>query len=101
LVVSIGGNDALAEAKLLDAKVRSMTDALELMSKVRDKFRPAYARLLNQVLARQLPTAVCTIYEGAFQSLPSGDTLPRRSPRSTTSLHARLLPERLTALTCG
>ena len=66
LVVSIGGNDALAEAKLLDAKVRSMTDALELMSKVRDKFRPAYARLLNQVLARQLPTAVCTIYEARF-----------------------------------
>jgi hypothetical protein len=43
-----------------------MTDALELMSKVRDKFRPAYARMLGQVLARQLPTAVCTIYEARF-----------------------------------
>jgi hypothetical protein len=66
LAVSIGGNDALGEAKLLDAKVRSMSDALELMSKVRDRFRPAYARALDQVLARQLPMAVCTIYEARF-----------------------------------
>ena len=66
LAISIGGNDALAEAKLLDAKVRSMSDALEVMSKVRDRFRPAYAKALDQLVAHQLPAAVCTIYEPRF-----------------------------------
>ena len=66
LVVSVGGNDALGEAGLLDRKVSSMAEALELISGVRERFRSAYARMLDQVLQRRLPLAVCTIYEARF-----------------------------------
>ena len=66
MVVSIGGNDALGEAGLLDRKVASMAEALELISAVRERFRSAYARMLDQVLQRRLPLAVCTIYEARF-----------------------------------
>jgi lysophospholipase L1-like esterase len=66
LVVSVGGNDALGEAALLDRKVGSMAEALELITQVRERFRSAYARMLDQVLERRLPLAVCTIYEPRF-----------------------------------
>jgi hypothetical protein len=66
LVVSVGGNDALGDAGLLDRKVASMTEALELITGVRERFRSAYARMLDQVLQRRLPLAVCTIYEARF-----------------------------------
>ena len=42
LVVSIGGNDALGESGLLDRKVSSMAEALELISAVRERFRSSY-----------------------------------------------------------
>jgi len=66
LVVSVGGNDALSQANLLDRNVRSMAEALELITGVRERFRLAYARMLDQVLERQLPLAACTIYEPRF-----------------------------------
>jgi hypothetical protein len=66
LVVSVGGNDALGEASLLDQKVGSIGEALELITQVRHRFRSGYARMLDQVLNRQLPFAVCTIYEPRF-----------------------------------
>jgi len=66
LVISIGGNDALGEAGLLERKVISMAEALELITQVRERFRSAYARMLDQVLQRKLPLAVCTIYEARF-----------------------------------
>jgi hypothetical protein len=66
LVVSIGGNDALGEAGLLDREVRSMAEALELITQVRERFRSAYAGMLDEVRRRTLPVAVCTIYEPRF-----------------------------------
>jgi hypothetical protein len=33
---------------------------------VRERFRSAYARALDQVLQRRLPVAACTIYEARF-----------------------------------
>ena len=66
LVVSVGGNDALDDAGLLERKVSSMAEALDLISGVRERFRSAYARMLDQVLQRRLPVAVCTIYEARF-----------------------------------
>jgi hypothetical protein len=38
LVLSIGGNDALGDAGLLDQKVGSMAEALELIANVRERF---------------------------------------------------------------
>jgi hypothetical protein len=69
LVLSVGGNDALGEAALLEAKVGSMAEALELITRVRERFRSAYASLLDAILERPLPLAVCTIYEPRFPEL--------------------------------
>jgi lysophospholipase L1-like esterase len=66
LVVSVGGNDALGEAGLLDRRVSSMAEALDLLTQVRERFRSAYARMLDEVLQHRLPLAVCTIYEARF-----------------------------------
>jgi lysophospholipase L1-like esterase len=66
LVVSVGGNDALGESGLLERKVASMAEALELITAVRERFRSAYARMLDQILQRRLPLAVCTIYAARF-----------------------------------
>src|SRR4249919_1145484 len=48
------------------APVTSVAEALELITAVRTRFRTAYARMLDQVLQRRLPLAVCTIYEARF-----------------------------------
>ena len=66
LVVSIGGNNALGEAALLDAGVASMAEALELMTRVRERFQSAYIRMLDQLLEKHLSIAVATIYEPRF-----------------------------------
>ena len=66
LVVSVGGNDALGEAALLDQKVGSVAEALELITQVRERFCSGYARMLDQVLNRRLPLAVSSIYEPRF-----------------------------------
>jgi lysophospholipase L1-like esterase len=66
LVLSIGGNDALADAGLLERKVASMAEALELITQVRERFRSAYTRMLDHALQSKLPLAVCTIYEARF-----------------------------------
>ena len=44
LVVSIGGNDALGESGLLDRKVTSLGEALELITEVRERFRSTRTR---------------------------------------------------------
>ena len=70
LVISAGGNDALGETHLLDQNVGSIAEALELLSRVRERFRTAYAAMLDEVLQRRLPAAVCTIYEPRFPEPP-------------------------------
>jgi hypothetical protein len=69
LVVSVGGNDALGHAGVLDETTRSMADALDRLAGIRDQFAQEYAAMLNGVLGRGLPTAVCTIYEPRFADL--------------------------------
>jgi len=66
LVVSIGGNDALGEAAVLEASVASMAEALELMTRARERFQSAYIRMLDQLLETHLSVAVATIYEPRF-----------------------------------
>jgi len=92
LVLSIGGNDALGDAGLLERKVASMAEALELITQVRERFRSAYARMLDQALQSKLPLAVCTIYEARFPEQLSGAPLRPPLPRSTMPLRAKLSP---------
>lgn len=66
LVVSVGGNDALHQAHLLDESARSMAHAVGRLADAGEAFAQAYRSMLQAVLARGLPTAVCTIYDGRF-----------------------------------
>ncbi len=69
LVASVGGNDALRAASVLGASARSVGDALDLLGAVQSAFHTDYAAMLDAVLARNLPTAVCTIYHPRFTDL--------------------------------
>jgi GDSL-like Lipase/Acylhydrolase family len=66
VVISAGGNDALGEASVLDASAQSVAEVLMRLASVQDRFRETYARLLDAVQRRKLPTAVCSVYEPRF-----------------------------------
>lgn len=66
LVVSVGGNDALGHLDILSAPATSIAQALARLAAIQDQFERTYRRMLDTVLARALPTAVCTIYNGNF-----------------------------------
>jgi GDSL-like Lipase/Acylhydrolase family len=83
LVLSIGGNDALLEAGVMDENARSVGIALDKLAAVRERFLHAYRAMLSQVMDRNLPTAVCTIYEARF---PDAD-LRRRAAAALTLLN--------------
>lgn len=63
LVVSVGGNDALGFAYLLEEHAGSVADALLILSKAQDSFASEYAPMLEAVASMGLPAAVCTIYD--------------------------------------
>jgi hypothetical protein len=63
LVVSVGGNDALAAAVLLEEPVRFVYEALEKLAIVRMDFQRAYRKMLDEVQDKRLPIAICTIYD--------------------------------------
>jgi hypothetical protein len=62
IVVSMGGNDALLAEHLLHASVKSVAEALMVLSKAIDDFEKAYRETLQEILKTGLPTTVCTIY---------------------------------------
>jgi hypothetical protein len=63
LVVSVGGNDALGEAHLLSSSVRMVAEAVSLLAEAQERFARNYVEMLRSVLAMELPTAICTIYD--------------------------------------
>ena len=64
LVLSVGGNDALANSDLLHAPVRSTAEALALFGRRLQRFRTDYEAAVDAVMKRPQPAIVCTIYEG-------------------------------------
>jgi lysophospholipase L1-like esterase len=66
LVVSVGGNDALRREGLFREPARSVGEGLARLAEAREQFRQDYAAMLDAVLARGLPTALCTIYDPRF-----------------------------------
>lgn len=66
LVVSVGGNDALGYVDVLTERATSVGEALLRMADIGDEFERRYRAMLDAVLARSLPAAVCTIYYPAF-----------------------------------
>ena len=66
LLLSVGGNNALLRAEILDTPVLSSGEALRLLSEVAGEFEVAYRSVVDACLARKLPLVVCTIYNGNF-----------------------------------
>ena len=66
LVLSVGGNDALGRGDFLGAPARSVAEALSGLADIADEFERGYRSMLAEVLARGLPTAICTIYYPRF-----------------------------------
>jgi hypothetical protein len=62
LVVGAGGNNALDNINVLGEKAQSAAEVLNRLADVVDRFQEQYSEMLHQVLRRQLPTAVCTVY---------------------------------------
>jgi hypothetical protein len=83
LVLSVGGNDALLEARVIEERARSVAAALDRLAEVRDRFQRNYRTMLREVRARMLPSAVCTIYDARF---PDAD-LRRRAAVALTTLN--------------
>jgi hypothetical protein len=66
LVLSVGGNDALAYSDILDQRTTSSARLLGLLADAQAGFERRY-RAVMEVLTRDgLPLAVCTIYNGHF-----------------------------------
>ncbi len=66
LLLSIGGNNALLCAYVLDSPVSSTADALRLLSTLAKDFELAYRRVVQACIDTKLPLVVCTIYHGSF-----------------------------------
>ncbi|HEY9404934.1 MAG TPA: SGNH/GDSL hydrolase family protein [Pyrinomonadaceae bacterium] len=66
LVLSVGGNDALGHARLLEDPASSMAEALAMLARAADGFEGEYQLMLDALLDRRLPVAVCTIYNPRF-----------------------------------
>jgi GDSL-like Lipase/Acylhydrolase family len=64
LVLSLGGNDALMDAELLNHPVRSTAEALELFHERVTGFEQSYGYAIEALLAFKKPLQVCTIYNG-------------------------------------
>ena len=66
IVLSLGGNDALGHADLLDRRVRSSAEVLAELASAAERFERRYRRAVEAVVARGVPVTVCTIYNGNF-----------------------------------
>src|SRR5262245_22422339 len=62
LVISVGGNDAILNADILQQEVASSAEVLDKLADMAGEFEYRYREMLRGVLSLKKPTAVCTIY---------------------------------------
>lgn len=62
LIISVGGNDALMNADVLQMSADSAARVLNELANRAERFEQDYSEMLRTVLAKNLPTALCTIY---------------------------------------
>lgn len=62
LALSVGGNNALLAAGLLGERVSYAAEGLARLQSAAEQFEHDYHAMLQAVLARGLPTLVCTVY---------------------------------------
>jgi hypothetical protein len=63
LVLSVGGNGALAASAVLREPAVTVGDALAVLAEALAEFREAYTGMLQRVLALRKPISLCTIYD--------------------------------------
>jgi hypothetical protein len=73
-VISAGGNNAILNTDILQMKTDNSATVLREIAERRETFERHYEEMLRNVLSKNLPTAVCTIYypnfpEAIFQRL--------------------------------
>ena len=74
-VVSVGGNDALANADILNLPVKSTQQALHLFGQRAAAFEASYRAAIARVSRRVAQLTVCTIYNG---NLPEAEARSAR-----------------------
>jgi len=70
LVLSVGGNDALMNSRILDTPVDSTSQAIAALADLSRGFEERYRRAVEGCRQMRLPLTICTIYNGCF---PNGD----------------------------
>jgi len=66
LALSVGGNDAVLRADVLDTPMNSSGQALHLLGQAAGAFEISYRQVIDACLATGLPLTVCTVYNGCF-----------------------------------
>lgn len=66
IVVSVGGNDALWQSSMLNERAQSVAEVFARLAGIAEAFEQSYREMLRAVLARQLATALCTIYYPSY-----------------------------------
>ena len=66
LIVSVGGNDGLSRADILQRPARSVGDAVDQLAALRAEFQQNYRRMLTALFALEQPLALCTVYDPHF-----------------------------------
>ncbi len=66
LLLSVGGNNALLQADVLDTPVTSSGDALLMLFEIARTFEAQYRGVVAACLKKKLPLVVCTVYHGNF-----------------------------------
>ncbi|HEX8418939.1 MAG TPA: SGNH/GDSL hydrolase family protein [Sphingomonas sp.] len=66
IVISVGGNDALGHASILNENARSVAEVVGRLADAKAAFARSYEDMVTAVLSLKVPTAVCTIYDANF-----------------------------------
>ncbi|HEX9998711.1 MAG TPA: GDSL-type esterase/lipase family protein [Abditibacterium sp.] len=67
LFLSIGGNDALENAGLLQESAHSFAEVLMRLAEVAGAFAKSHREVVEKLVATGLPTTICTVYDANFQ----------------------------------
>ena len=71
LVLSVGGNDALATLAQMGTPAGTVVKALDTLTAIQAGFQAGYQQLISKLLALNKPLMVCTIYD-QVPGLPPG-----------------------------
>jgi hypothetical protein len=66
LIVSVGGNDGLSRADILQRPAGTVGAAVDQLAALRAEFQQNYRRMLSALLRCKMPLGVCTVYDPCF-----------------------------------